>query len=336
MVALFNSRPADGDSFDADVSAGVRRVASSIVRWPSNDLFVAGPELFARDVVNSGDYSSGKVAPGEIVVLFPSNAGPESLAGPQLDRDGRVATTLGETRVLFDGIAAPMASSVSGQLGAVVPYRVAGHRTTQVVVEYQGVRSAPVTLRVSATAPAVFTSDGSGKGQAGMLNDTGCCNSARNPAARGSIVALYGTGEGQTTPPGIDGDLSGHDRVTDLPPPRLPVHVKVGGIPAGIIFAGEAPHAVAGLLQVNFRVPANAPLGDAVPLVLTVGTSHSQAGVTMAIRSAVHRVLVCAGTMESSSGSARLTPFREEPCGERYAQMRRQSAAYNSREDASG
>jgi len=52
------------------------------------------------------------------------------------------------------------------------------------------------------------------------------------------------------------------------------------------------PHAVEGLLQVNFRVPAKAPLGDAVPVTLTVGNSRSPDGVTMAVRSATQRILV--------------------------------------------
>jgi CheY-like chemotaxis protein len=74
--------------------------------------------------------------------------------------------------------------------------------------------------------------------------------------------------------------------------PQLPVHVTVGGEPAEIVYAGEAPHAVAGMLQVNFRVPESAPLGEAVPLVLTVGNSRSQDGITMAVRSSVQSVLV--------------------------------------------
>src|ERR1039458_1764143 len=81
-----------------------------------------GPALPARDVVNPADYSGGRVAPGEIVVLYPRNAGPAVLAGAQLDSDGRTATKLGETRVWFDGIAAPMVYSVTGQVSAVVPY----------------------------------------------------------------------------------------------------------------------------------------------------------------------------------------------------------------------
>jgi len=255
-------------------------------------LVAGGPELIAGNVVNAAGHSGGRVAPGEIIVLYPSRAGPAVLAGAQLDRDGKIATLLGETRVLFDGIPAPMAYAVTGEVGAVVPYEIADRKQTEVVVEYQGQRSPPVTLAVVDSAPALFTLDSSGTGQAAMLNETGCCNSARNPATRGAIAVLYATGEGLTTPAGITGSVSRHDLVADYPAPSLPVEVTVGGAQAEIVYAGAAPHATAGLLQVNFRVPANAPLGDAVPIVLTVGDACSPDGVTMAIRSPVQRVLV--------------------------------------------
>jgi len=201
-----------------------------------------GPQLSARDVLNAADYSGGRVSPGEIVVLLPSHVGPAVVAGAKLDADGGVTTSLGETRVFFDDIAAPMVYSVSGQVSAIVPYGVANHTATQVVVEYQGVRSAPVTLPVIESAPALFTLDSSGNGQAAMLNETGCCNSARNPAARGTIAVLYATGEGETIPPGIDGSISVYPRIADYPVPKLPVKVTAGGEPAEIVYAGEAPH----------------------------------------------------------------------------------------------
>jgi uncharacterized protein (TIGR03437 family) len=243
-------------------------------------------------VVNAADHSGGKVAPGEIVMLLPANAGPATLTGAQVDAEGRTTTLLGGTRVWFDGIAAPMVYSVAGQVGAVVPYAVANRKTTRVAVEYRGVRSPEVELPVVSSGPALFTLDSSGKGQAGMLNEKGCCNSARNPAARGSIAALYATGAGQTIPPGIDGSIPQTGRIEDYPVPALPVRVTVGGQAADIIYAGAAPHAVAGLLQVNFRVPADAPIGNAVPLVLTVGDSRSSESVTMAVRSAAQQVLL--------------------------------------------
>jgi uncharacterized protein (TIGR03437 family) len=249
------------------------------------------PELSARDIVRSADHFAGGVSPGEIVLLFPSNAGPEILVEGQR-KNGKLVTLLSDTRVLFDGVAAPVVYTVKGQVSAIVPYEIAGKKTTQVEVEYQGVRSSPVTLPVVNTAPALFTLDSTGRGQAAMLNETGCCNSPRNPAARGSVVSLYATGEGQTNPPGITGLISSYAKPADYPAPSRKVRVTVGGLPAQILYAAEAPHTAAGLLQVNFRVPENAPVGDAVPLVLSVGDTRSPEGLTMAVRTALKQVLL--------------------------------------------
>jgi uncharacterized protein (TIGR03437 family) len=48
--------------------------------------------------------------------------------------------------------------------------------------------------------------------------------------------------------------------------------------------AAAAPFMVAGAMQVNARVPANAPAGDAVPVRLKVGNNTSPEGVTVALR----------------------------------------------------
>ena len=58
------------------------------------------PELLARNVVNAADHSGAQVAPGEIVVLYPSGVGPAGLIGQPLDRAGRLTTLLGETQSL--------------------------------------------------------------------------------------------------------------------------------------------------------------------------------------------------------------------------------------------
>jgi len=287
VALLLNSRPSDSGAFEADVSAGVKGTANSIGKWPPIDLFVSGPEFLARDVVNAADYRGGGVAPGEIVVLFPSNAGSPEIAEWHLDDDGRAAAPLGATRVFFGNIAAPVVYSVTGQVCAIVPYEIANKNTTEVVLEYRGVRSPPVTLPVVGSAPALFTLDASGKGQAAMLNETGCCNSVRNPAPRGTVVSLYGTGEGKTTPQGADETVPVPGRPAHFWLPQLPVKVTVGGVSAEVLSVRNI-----GLLQVNVRVPPNAPAGDAVPLVLTAGSARSADGVTMAIRSSRRRVLV--------------------------------------------
>jgi uncharacterized protein (TIGR03437 family) len=122
--------------------------------------------------------------------------------------------------------------------------------------------------------------DSSGVGQGAILNQDLSLNGALNPAAAGTIATLYATGAGQTDPAGTDGQVA----TTVLPTPLLPVSVRVGGVNADILYAGAAPTLIAGLLQVDFRIPVTASSGGSVPLVLTVGSASSPTGVTLAIQ----------------------------------------------------
>jgi uncharacterized protein (TIGR03437 family) len=251
------------------------------------------PVLAARDIVNAADMAAGDVAPGEIIFLFPSNAGPPALVGSQQGNGERLPSGMGDTRVLFDGVPAPLLWVVHGAIAAAVPYEARVGRTARVVAQYRGRQSAPVSVHVTDSRPAVFTRSRSGKGEASMLNQTGCCNSESNPAPRGSVGQLYATGAGQTVPAGIDGYVVPTlRRIADYATPLQKVRVTVGGKPAEVLYVGAAPHFVAGLLAVNFRIPTDAPIGHAIPLVLTVGNASSPIQVTMAVRSERQRVLV--------------------------------------------
>jgi len=282
------------------------------MRWGVLFLFTFGLHASDIRVVNAADGSYGAVAPGEIVTIYAPGMGPDTMAPQQVDSSGRVATEIAGTRVLFDGVPAPLASAIRGRIGAVVPYAVAGRESTQMVIEFGGERSIPISLPVAAAVPALFTADGSGSGQAAMLNENGCCNSPRNPQIRGGIGVLYATGEGQTEPAGMDGRICSIWRGGGCPAPELPVSVTVGGAPAEIIWKGDAPDTVAGLLQVNFRIPENAPAGDAVPLVLTVGGVHSRNTVTMAVRSETRRVLVLTTGAEPLARALRRAGYEVE------------------------
>jgi uncharacterized protein (TIGR03437 family) len=70
-----------------------------------------------------------------------------------------------------------------------------------------------------------------------------------------------------------------------FPKPLLPVSVTIGGVDAPeILYAGAAPGLVAGAMQINVRVPANAPVGDAVRVRLKIGSNTSPEGVTVAVK----------------------------------------------------
>jgi uncharacterized protein (TIGR03437 family) len=53
-------------------------------------------------------------------------------------------------------------------------------------------------------------------------------------------------------------------------------------VSATVRYAGDAPNAVSGVMQVNVTVPFNLAAG-AQPLVLTVGAASSQPGVTITV-----------------------------------------------------
>jgi uncharacterized protein (TIGR03437 family) len=97
-------------------------------------------------------------------------------------------------------------------------------------------------------------------------------NVSSNPAARGSLVVLFATGEGVTVPASRTGAYSTGDPVE----PALPVNVSIGGLPSEIVFRGRAP-GTAGVLQINARVPDATLAGDRLPVVLSVGDKRSPA-----------------------------------------------------------
>jgi uncharacterized protein (TIGR03437 family) len=241
----------------------------------------AAPQFSSAGVVHAASFATGAIAPGEIIAIFGSGMGPDTLVQLRLNASGLVDTALAGTRVLFDGVPAPLIYSWNKQLAVVVPYSVAAKSSVQVVVEYSGIASAPITMLVTPSAPGIFTMDVSGTGQGAILNQDGTINSAANPAPKGSVVTLFATGEGQTNPGGVDGKLA--PGVLPLPAPLLNVSVDIGSATLLPLYAGAAPTLVAGVFQVNVLIPANAPSGNA-PVVLRVGTATSRPGVTVAIQ----------------------------------------------------
>jgi len=256
--------------------------SGSDANWPAAATFFVQlvPVIANGGVVNAAHYRGTAVSPGEIVTIFGSLMGGSQLSRLELNADDSLASELSRTRVLFDGVAAPLVYASSKQISAIVPYAVAARPTTQITVEYQGSTSSPLELAVVGSAPGLFTLDSSGSGPAAALNQDYSLNTGAHPESRGSIVMLYATGEGQTDPAGVDGRITG----TILARPLLTVSVSIGGVAAEVTYAGGAPGLVAGVLQVNARVPASSPAGPTVPVILRIGAATSQAGATIAVK----------------------------------------------------
>jgi uncharacterized protein (TIGR03437 family) len=55
-------------------------------------------------------------------------------------------------------------------------------------------------------------------------------------------------------------------------------------VDAPVVYSGAAPGLIQGLIQINARVPATAPTGAAVPIVVRINNVDSPTGVTIAVR----------------------------------------------------
>ena len=248
------------------------------------------PKPVIQSVTNAGSYAASAVAPGEGVTIFGTGVGPATAASFGLTDGGAMDTIAGNTRVLFDGIPAPVYYASATQTSVFVPYEVAGRPTTTVRLEYLGVLSDPIIYTVVPAQPGIYTLNFSGTGPGAIRNNdaTASVNSPTAPAPKGSYVSVYMTGEGELSPQGVNGAFTPNNG-TGLKFPKLPVSATVGGIPTTAV-AASAPGGVNGFTQVNVLIPPNAPSGPAVSIVITFGpaatgaTFNTQQGVTLAVQ----------------------------------------------------
>lgn len=231
-------------------------------------------------IVNAASQVPGPVSPGEILTIYGYGAGPSEVAGFTLDLAGRVATRLNGAQVLFDGVAAPMIYGSASQANVIVPYEVANRNITNITLQNGDMTSRTWPVPVAPTSPAIFTLAASGLGAAAVLNQDNSVNGLANLAARGSVIQIYATGEGQTAPMGVTGTVNGSDAKT----PLAPVKVTIGDQDAVVQYAGSAGNSIAGLFQVNAVIPQSIAPGAAIPIRISVGGVLSQSGPTIAVQ----------------------------------------------------
>lgn len=215
------------------------------------------------------------VAPGQLISV---------LGGNLADGEG-VSTTLplprelNQTEVLLGGRPLPLLYTSDGQINAQVPYDLPVNTQHQLLVRRGTTLSVPEQFVVADAQPGIFTKNERGFGQ-GTITKTDGSTFAEpaSPALRGEEVIIFCTGLGQVTPALEPGEAAPD------PAPRVvaDVQVTIGGRNAEVRFAGLTP-GTAGRYQVRVVVPADAPTGDEVPVVVTAAGRSSQT-VTMAVR----------------------------------------------------
>jgi uncharacterized protein (TIGR03437 family) len=210
-------------------------------------------------LVNGASWQAGPAAPNTILTLFF-----RSLPGAQ------------PLRVLIDGQTAELLYSDPSQLNFVVPPTAAAKASALLQVSSGGNLLLATPLQIVDVSPALFTVNQLGTGQASVLNQDYTYNGATAPAmpaARGSILMMYGTGFGVANPTGPEG-------LSWLP---AAVSATLGGLAAEVTFAGLAPGYTPGLQQINIRIPDGCPTGGAVPIRVQIGGHSTQLGTTIAV-----------------------------------------------------
>jgi uncharacterized protein (TIGR03437 family) len=235
---------------------------------------VVQPVLSISSIVNAASYAGGAVVPGEMLIISGANLGPANVVA--VEDGARLPLVLSDVRVLFDGNPAPLLSVSATRIAAVAPFGIAGTEASRITVEYRGERSPELSLPVVVSKPGLFSSDGSGRGQAVTFDTEGA---AVDSVVPGSIVTVIGTGAGLHEPPANDGEIA----TDSWPPLAQPVRVTLGDVEVNeLFFSGGIKGRVAGVFQVQFRVPEGTPAGT-LAVQVTVGTESTQAGLTITV-----------------------------------------------------
>jgi len=272
------------------ISATFPALSMTLFVIPASQSVMTAPKPVINWVKNAASWDATAVAPGEIVAIQGTSVGGAEAAFAEAS-DNRLPSAVSAVRVLFNGVPAPMiytypVAAPTQQLAAIVPYEILANpaaKSVNVQVEVQGNRSDPFPMTVAAANPGIFTNDYSGQGQAAAYNadsPLALRNGPGQPVSRGGSIRIFATGEGLTTPPGLDGRVT----ATIAPTPALSCSLKIGGVSVIPASCSEAANGPAGELQVTAVVPMNVTPGNGVPVQLTIGAFTSPAGVTIAVQ----------------------------------------------------
>jgi uncharacterized protein (TIGR03437 family) len=170
----------------------------------------------------------------------------------------------GGVSATVNGISAPITGTYpdNGQINLQIPYE-AGSGPALLAINNNGAVSY-YQFQIAAAAPGLF----------GIWDPNG---KPLTSVQQGQIVVAYITGDGDQTPSLATGATpASTTAVQNLPKARLPLSVSVGGVDAGTPKFYGMPSGFVGVTQINFQVPANAPLGKQ-DVVVTVGGVPSNA-----------------------------------------------------------
>ncbi len=295
----------------SNAPAGIDPVIVTVNGAPSNTASLpVGTSPFIGALLNGASFGSlGVAAPGSIVSIFGDNFGTQNALS------GFPATSANGVTVLFGSTPAPIfaLAAAGGQINVLVPDELPSSGTVNVTVQTSAGTSPAYPLKMAAAAPGIFfytdPEDPTRHNAVAVLANTAWiamplsmapnfgipsnCSAQTaatlcgQPAHPGDYLQIYATGLGAAT---ANGNPNGAVLATGTVAPASgsPLYattavpaVTVGGQNAAVLFSGIAP-GYAGLYQVDIQIPANAPVGDDVPLTISMAGNSDSATIALA------------------------------------------------------
>ncbi len=323
--SLANLLVAPGPPYSAYLAIGQQKITGIVPNWDSlNGLATpegladpAGILLDRQDTLYVGDTGNNRV------VQFLKSATIENAASVQASApvgqgawctllgtalatksgkagSGALPTTLADRQLMVnDELPVPLSSVSATEIQLVLPAKTPiGTQRIAARTADTGELVAGGPIVVAEYAPGLFTVNQLGTGQAMALNQDGTGNSASNPAALGSTVKLFGTGEGPVTSPVPDGQPAPNSPDNTVAQPTTDgntclakssyVCVALGGSGGGATFAtvqysGLAPGKV-GTWELEITIPSTGLQGNTIYVRAAIGGINFSNEVTLAVK----------------------------------------------------
>lgn len=239
-------------------ASGADQDGTSWTRSLSVPYLAAAARPVIGGVANGASFTQS-FAPGAVLSIF----GTDLAEGTQAAGDLPLRDFMQGTLVTVNNVLAPFYFASPGQLNVQIPYSTREGAATLVVQNPQRAVTSSFTFNVTAQGPGIFTN-----GDRFTVPQTRC--------GRGETCILFLTGQGAVSPLVETGAApSAAGGVAGLPRPSAGTSMSIGGVEAGIAFAGIPPGLV-GVMQINFTVSPNTPVGTQ-SVVVKVGDASSEA-----------------------------------------------------------
>ncbi len=248
------------------------------------------PQIGYNGIVNIATYTQQEAAAqGDIFGIFGTQFAANGTAAQNPFTP--LATTLGNTQVLVNNVPAPLYYVSPGQINFQLPYSLTPGQAATVQVVSNGQPGNTRPLNIAAVVPRLLPYlplpnygliINYGDGSLAFPTGSNVPGFQTHPAKPGDTLIMYGIGFGQTNPAATEGQAASSSPLQQIQKLTVTFGSSFQGIANGVVgFAGLTPTDV-GLYQINVTLPANVPLGSAIPVYVVVNGVQSQT-VTLAI-----------------------------------------------------